>query len=416
MKYFQGEGLWFRLFLYLCKQKEGSHKVLRIVKQKLFFVLFALWCAAAVSAQTSARDHHRGLMRMVYAVKNYIDSSAVRGIDPSYIRVPERPWHVVARSNVSQSILRMHSTVDAEAFFSNVKGNFLWEPRITTEPSFSVGVWGGYRGYGIGYQSNVAGDKGSTLSLGATGGNYGLNVRFHRFQTDNPKVHYEGDFIQDDGQIVHECETFQRELLSPIRVHTLIADGYYLLNGRHFSYSAAYDQSAIQLRSAGSLMVGAMYYYSHVNYADDQNADFILLMNNIGHVRQWQAGVGLGYAYNWVPARGWLVSAAFMPLVTFINRLKVTAYDSNYRQLAIDDIDHDDDELPESEYRISEMAEYRRNSNLTLNSDTRLSVTYQRERWYLNAYGCYNHFRYSADNSHGQLHDWLACLQLGIRF
>ena len=42
-------------------------------------------------------------------------------------------------------------------------------------------------------------------------------------------------------------------------------------------------------------MVGAMYYYSHVNYSADENADFILLMNNIGHVRQWQAGVGLGY-------------------------------------------------------------------------------------------------------------------------
>ena len=313
-------------------------------------------------------------MRVVYAVKNYIDSSAVRGIDHNYIGVPDRPWQVVARSNVSQSILRMHSTIDAEAFFSNVQGNFLWEPRITTDPTFSVGVWGGYRGYGIGYQQNVAGDKGSTLSLGATGGNYGLNVRFHRFETDEPKVFYEGDFVQDDGQVVHERETFQNVLLSPIRVHTLIADGYYLLNGRHFSYSAAYDQSAIQLRSAGSLMVGAMYYYSHVNYAADENADFILLMNNIGHVRQWQAGVGLGYAYNWVPARGWLVSAAVMPLVTFVNRSKMTTYDSNYRQLAVDEEEHDDDEL---------------------------------SPW--------DHFRYHAENSHGQLHDWLACVQLGYR-
>ena len=386
-----------------------------MVKQKLFCVLFALSCAATVGAQSSDHAEHHGLMRVVYAVKNYIDSSAVRGIDHSYIGVPDRPWQVVARSNVSQSNLRMHSTIDAEAFFSNVQGNFLWEPRITTDPTFSVGVWGGYRGYGIGYQQNVAGDKGSTLSLGATGGNYGLNVRFHRFETDEPKVFYEGDFVQDDGQVVHERETFQNVLLSPIRVHTLIADGYYLLNGRHFSYSAAYDQSAIQLRSAGSLMVGAMYYYSHVNYAADENADFILLMNNIGHVRQWQAGVGLGYAYNWVPARGWLVSAAVMPLVTFVNRSKMTTYDSNYRQLAVDEEEHDDDELSPWEYRISEMGEYHRTNRLALNTDTRLSVTYQRKRWYLNAYGCYNHFRYHAENSHGQLHDWLACVQLGYR-
>lgn len=387
-----------------------------MVRQKLFCVLFTLWCAATVGAQPSDRDSHHGLMRVAYAVKNYIDSSAVRDIDSSYISIPKRPWQVVMRSNVSQAILRMHSTVDAGALFSDMQGTLLWEPRITTEPSLSVGVWGGYRGYGIGYQRNVSGDKGSTFSLGATGGNYALNMRLHRFQTDDPEVFYEGDFLEDDGQVVHQSNTIKRHLLSPIRVRTLIADGYYLLNGRHFSYSAAYDQSAVQLRSAGSLMVGAMYYYSHVNYAADQNADFILLMNNIGHVRQWQAGVGLGYAYNWVPARGWLVSAAFMPLVTFVNRLKVTAYDSNYRQLAIDDIEHDDDELPPvEEYRISEMDVYHRTSHLTLNSDTRLSVTYQRKRWYLNAYGCYNHFRYRAENSHGQLHDWLACLQLGLR-
>ena len=61
------------------------------------------------------------------------------------------------------------------------------------------------------------------------------------------------------------------------------------------------------------------------------------------------------------------------------------------------------------------MGEYHRTNRLALNTDTRLSVTYQRKRWYLNAYGCYNHFRYHAENSHGQLHDWLACVQLGYR-
>jgi hypothetical protein len=62
-----------------------------MVKQKLFCVLFALSCAASVGAQSSDHAEHHGLMRVVYAVKNYIDSSAVRGIDHSYIGVPDRP-------------------------------------------------------------------------------------------------------------------------------------------------------------------------------------------------------------------------------------------------------------------------------------------------------------------------------------
>lgn len=66
------------------------------------------------------------------------------------------------------------------------------------------------------------------------------------------------------------------------------------INGKHFSYSA-YDQSAYQLRSAGSFIVGATYYYS-VNYAENRNAEFILYVGDVGKAQQWQASIGMGDA------------------------------------------------------------------------------------------------------------------------
>ncbi len=89
---------------------------------------------------------------------------------------------------------------------------------------------------------------------------------------------------------------------------TIIADGYYMFNGKKFSYAAAYDQSVIQKRSAGSLMAGLMYNYTDIDYAANSNGDLIYMMSGLGRIKLWQGSVGVGYAYNWVPARGLLVN------------------------------------------------------------------------------------------------------------
>ena len=69
------------------------------------------------------------------------------------------------------------------------------------------------------------------------------------------------------------------------------------------SYAAAYDQSVVQKRSAGSLMAGAMYYHSTVAYDEGRDAEFIMYMNDIGRMKQYQLSLGGGYAYNLCPAR-----------------------------------------------------------------------------------------------------------------
>lgn len=372
-----------------------------------------------LAAQTAERP--RGVMGFFSKLGSLLDTLAVKGVDRNYIEAPKRPWQLILKGNVNQSMLRLESTIDGSSLFTGVAGNMQWEPTIKTAPATYAGIWAGYRGYGFGYSWNVGGDEGSILTFGATGGSYGVNLRIHTFRNDEPEIRYSGMFIPDDdpsSPAVYESQTSKMHLSRAIRTRTMLLDAYYMFNGKRFSYAAAYDQSVIQKRSAGSLMAGAMFYYSHVNYAEDENADFILMMDNIGRIKQWQFSIGAGYAYNLVPCKGLLISAMAMPMLTVYDRHKTWRYDSNYRDLALDDMTHDESELPESEWRLKDepLSVTDSNDPLTLNVDARLSVTYQWSRFFVNAYGQYSRFRYKDGNVKGSLSDWYVNASLGVRF
>ena len=361
-------------------------------------------------------------LRIVKGVLSFIDTMTVKGKDRSYIEVPKRPWQVIVHGNINQSYLKLKSTIDGGSMFADIVGDLNWEPHIKTDPATYAGIWAGYRGYGLGYSWNISGDKGSILTFGAMGGSYGINLRIHRFKNDTPEVYYAGHFLEnlDDPveKAIYYSTTVRQQLAQPIQTHTLLLDGYYLFNGKHFSYAAAYDQSTIQRRSAGSLMAGAMYYYSHVNYVNDENASFILLMDNIGRIKQWQASVGVGYAYNLVPCRGLLVSAMAMPMLTLYNRHEIWRYGSNYRDMALDNNLHNEDELPMDQWRLKDepLSVKDSHSNMTVNIDARLSVTYNWNRLFLNAYGQFSNFHFKDGGVEARLNDWYVNASLGYRF
>ena len=353
-----------------------------------------------------------GVKALVKKVGTMIDSMSVKGVDRQYIDAPKKPWQIIARENINQSSVNMRTagTIDGVDYRAR--------PHLKTEPAHYVGLWAGYRGYGLGYTVNVGGDKGSYLTLGATGGAYGLNMRVHSFENNTPNFDMNSDIIPEEDK----DEWRQMHLTSPIKVHTLIADGYYLFNGKHFSYAAAYDQSVLQKRSAGSLMAGAMYYYAHIDYASHTNGDLIYMMHGLGRVKLWQGSVGVGYAYNWVPTHGLLVSMIAMPMFTFVNKIRAYGYGTNVPQLMENPLfwskDITDDEWDDWFYgslRIAPMGKKTFNSNVALNFDARLSLTYNFERFFVNVYGQFNNNRYQHHSSHGHLNAWFINTSVGVR-
>ena len=371
---------------------------------KLFIFVMLAFCG-----QASAQN---GVTKIINKGLELMDSMAVKGIDRNYIDIPDRPWQIVVKNNMNQSIVRMKTTGMAAGVPYSI------EPYLKTEMSQYIGLWVGYRGHGVGYTMKVGGKKGGYLSFASTGKAYGLNLRIHRFENDHPRFDLNTDLIpeedKDDWQQMH--------LKEPIKVHSLIADGYYMFNSKHFSYAAAYKQSVLQKRSAGSLMAGAMYYYGHIDYASDMNADLVYLMHGLGKVKLWQASIGVGYAYNWVPARGWIVNVMAMPMLTFVNKIKAYGYATNVPELLEDPrlldgemSDEEWDEWWENSLRLTPMGETTFNGGVMVNFDARLSLSYNFGRYFLNVFGQFNNNRYHHNGSKGYLNDWFVNTSLGVR-
>ncbi|MDO4981643.1 MAG: DUF4421 family protein [Prevotellaceae bacterium] len=375
------------------------------IKPKLIYKLFI-----AVLLTQSITANAGSPVKTLKKVGALLDTLSVKGVDRNYIDAPKEPWQIIVKGNINQSDLKMRATGDIDIV------SYKAEPRLKTEPSKYIGLWAGYRGYGLGYTINTGGDKGSYFTVGATGGSYGVNVRVHSFENNRPSFSFSTDFddlINEDIDLEEE----EVELEDPIRVHTVIADAYYLFNGKRFSYAAAYDQSVIQKKSAGSIMAGAMFYYGKIDYATKNNAELIYLMRGLGKVKLWQGSVGAGYAYNWVPVKGLLVNAMAMPMLTLVNRIKVYAFKTN-----VEDVmnQYEDDEYPSDEellaqYVITPLTRKSYNSGIAVNFDARISVTYNFGRYFVNAYGQFNNFRYTHEDNRGRLNDWFVNAAFGVR-
>ena len=373
------------------------------LKYVLLIISISL-CSQAMAQQA--------IVSLIKKVGTKMDSMAVKGVDRRYIEAPEKPWQLIVRGNVSQTLVSMSTQ-------GNMAGEeYHAKPTLKTVPSQYIGVWAGYRGYGLGYTVNIGGDKGSYLTFGATGGSYGINVRIHSFENHSPNFHLNSDIIpeesKDDWNAVH--------LTDPIHIRTVIADGYYLFNGKKFSYAAAYDQSVIQKLSVGSLMAGLMYNYTHINYSSDLNGDLIYLMEGLGRIKLWQGSLGVGYAYNWVPTRGLLINIMAMPMLTLVNKLKAYGYATNVEELMADPYCWDPTVTNEEwdkwfygNLHITPMGNKTFDSGISLGFDARMSLTYNFGRFFLNAYGQFNNIRYHHNNTHGYLNDWFVNTSLGIR-
>ena len=123
-----------------------------------------------------------------------------------------------------------------------------------------------------------------------------------------------GDIIRGD-----ELSHLQADDIS-LKVVNLAA--YYSFNHRQFSYPAAFTQSYIQRRSAGSWLAGISYQGGSIKTTDEllqRNPNAPVTRIYIGHV-----GIGGGYGYNWVLGNRWLIHFSMLPTFVVYNRNNFT--------------------------------------------------------------------------------------------
>ncbi|MBQ9665704.1 MAG: DUF4421 family protein [Bacteroidaceae bacterium] len=353
--------------------------------------------------------------KALHQVENYLDSVAYHSVDARYIEVPKQRWRVMGMGNLNEVSLKMKSTSESSGLI------FSWEPDVTTGVDGSAGVRVGYRSLIAAYMVKVGHQSGSRFQLGTNGNRFGFNVQYRKFKVADPEVRQTygitDDFVFTD-ETPEQQENLKRGMVdyynyhmdSPIEMKSLLIDGYYVFNHRHYSNASTRGLGYIQRRSAGSFIVGASWLEAEADYANNQNWAVINVMNNIGRIKMRQINLSAGYGYNWVPFKGLVVNLTAMPMVSLDNFLKIWTYDvKGMERIMEDDFSIDD-------IAIAERGSETNHSRMKFTLMGRAAVVYNYKRWFAAATGQWQQYRYSHKDTTGRLTDWTATASIGYRF
>jgi hypothetical protein len=402
-----------------------------IGKMIICCLLFSLNTAAQEQETTdslSTQETKPTLMTRLHQLQQFLDDRAKKKVDPKYIEVPDKPWRVILRYKENAV------DVDYEHSSDYPEANERFEWKLCFEPptAASVGFWVGYRGTGLSFSKSLSKNAGRYWSFSTTGAKYGFNFRLRRFKTEDAQISAK-DYI--NGQLEGEPYDTAFSMPSPVWIRSVYLNGYYVFNGRRYSQAAAYNQSVIQRHSAGSLLLGATWYQSSFDYSDIKNGYFMIFGDGTSRIKVHQANIGVGYGYNWVPFRGFVVNVMAMPTISVYNRVKVDKYDFNYvlaPEEAVDDygvynketdrwangkadkpltmLKAEDDDI----YYWEDDSETSY-SALQLNLDLRLGIAYNWSNYFIGLQGQYNNFIYKKEKTKVNIFDAYARLSLGVR-
>ena len=208
-------------------------------------------------------------------------------VDTAYIVRPATKWTVTARMNVSGAKIEAEGIDQGQHFKAEMQAN--------RKATLSLGV--SYLGLSLSASLNPAKLMGKYRDYELNFNSYGRRFGF--------------DIIYQDAKNFtgwHDHDGMERITLPDgvLSVKTLNLNAFYVFNSRRFSYPAAFSQSYIQRRSAGSFLLAASGQGQHATLEWDQEMQ--LKMTNIS--------LGAGYGYNYVPSHGWLLHISALP--TFI--------------------------------------------------------------------------------------------------
>jgi hypothetical protein len=227
-----------------------------ICKTVLFVILFLLWGANSIIAQT----------------------------DTTYIVKFDQEF--AAKISMTQKL----------ASLSHENNSNLNLEYMANNP-FAIGAGLSWQGMGVNISKAINytdKKKGKTKSFDFQYHYYGKKVTFDLFVQN-----YKGFFLENRKE--------NYTLFPDMKFTRYGVFGQYVFNGNKFSYRAAFDQSEIQLRSAGSLLLGGGAYYTKINYEDGISF----------HEKMYQIGPSIGYAYTYVFSKNYFVTGSFTPGLSF---------------------------------------------------------------------------------------------------
>ena len=223
-----------------------------------------------------------------------------------YYKTPYDTNYVVRPDGRLTLKLRLNQSGD-DFHVKGDKGGISSKADLNTNFKTTVSIGASYRGISAAFAINPAKLKGAyndyEFNIAYYSSRLSLDASYHRSMT------LAGDTRR--GQDVGHLEA------GDVKMKMANLAGYYVFNHRRFSYPAAFTQSYIQRRSAGSWLAGISYQGGSIETTDDLKARTPNAPDVYIHIGL--LGIGGGYAYNWVLGKRWLLHFSMLPTFVIYN-------------------------------------------------------------------------------------------------
>lgn len=256
---------------------------------RLFILTTLLACLTIrVPAQEKKIFWQRGLLYTIDSLltKRYFNAKT----DTLYVVRPKTKWTIKGRVNFSGQNMYLRGTSNGTEY----------EALLHTDFKTTLNVSAGYLGLSLGLSVNPASWAGKyhdyEFNLNSYSNRWGVDLVYHNQQSAGGWLKFKGDDASmdiEDGSLLSK---------------TLNVNAYLVFNHRRFSFPAAFSQSYIQRRSAGSWLLG----FSLMGQWVEPKAPMAMPANKYNSIN---IALGAGYGYNFALRRNWMLHISGIPTV-----------------------------------------------------------------------------------------------------
>lgn len=249
--------------------------------------------------------------------------------------------HLSAGNRFTRFLVRMDSVMEAKYYKVNYDTNYIGRPHFRWVLRSRLNLSGhSFLSHGthrdMDIEADLKTDYKATMTLGVTyygitagfalnpgkwagkNNDFEINANFYNNRYSLDLSYHSSKTLKGDFEALRRKREIER---GDVRLKVLTLNADYVFNYKRFSMPAAFTQSFIQKKSAGSWMVGLSFQALGIQI-DEQPAKEIQAMD----INMYRIGLGGGYGYNIVAGR-WLIHLSATPTVVVFNHSRFTLDD-----------------------------------------------------------------------------------------
>lgn len=222
------------------------------------------------------------------------------------------------KSYYNDLIIRVYSADKGNNFLIRDRSNDL-NIRFRPNNYYKVGVGVNYKWFGLKIGANLPATNANESVYGKSS-SFGLQsyIVARRFMLDVVALNSKSYYLQLSGKNARDFVSSDDEVYdvqSGLQSTNIGVNFIYVLNYKRFSYKAAFNQTDLQKRSAGSVIlgVGASSYEIKGNeklISDEINSNYFKEWGGLDAIRSYTLYSGFGYAYSLVPFQKTILTGA----------------------------------------------------------------------------------------------------------